>query len=93
MLTAHPTESRSPENIRLLRRIQDRVVEALERGDSVDRAEIQNLIRLAWRVGTHPERKPSVEDEANHLFSLLTDPILSELLSLTTSGHRVRCRR
>jgi len=92
VLTAHPTESRSPENIRLLRRIQNAVIAGLERGDAVDRPAIQNLIRLAWRVGTHPERKPSVEDEANHLFSLLDDPILTELLSLTESGHRVLLR-
>jgi phosphoenolpyruvate carboxylase len=92
VLTAHPTESRSPENIRLLRRVQDALIAALERGESVDRAEIQNLIRLAWRVGTHPARKPSVDDEANHLFSLLDDPILTEFLSLAEAGHRVLLR-
>ncbi|MEX2529320.1 MAG: phosphoenolpyruvate carboxylase [Gemmatimonadota bacterium] len=92
VLTAHPTESRSPENIRLLRRVQDHVVESLGRGRPIDRREVENLIHLAWRSGTHPHEKPSVEDEANHLFSLLTDPILSEVVSLTETGHRVLFR-
>jgi phosphoenolpyruvate carboxylase len=92
VLTAHPTESRSPENIRVLRRVQDHVVESLEQGRAVDRREVGNLIHLAWRVGTHPAEKPSVEDEANHLFSLLTDPILSEVVALVEAGHRVLFR-
>ncbi len=92
VLTAHPTESRSPENIRLLRRVQDHVVESLGLGRSIDRREVENLIHLAWRAGTHPPEKPSVEDEANHIFSLLTDPILSEVVTLTEAGHRVLFR-
>jgi len=92
VLTAHPTESRSPENIRILRRVQNQVVEALERGEEIDRREVENLIHLAWRVGTHPAEKPSVEDEANHLFSLLTDPVLSEVIALHGGGHRVLFR-
>lgn len=92
VLTAHPTESRSPANIRILRRVQDHVVESLEEDRSVDREEVENLLHLAWRVGTHPEAKPSVEDEANHLFSLLTDPILEEVIALVEAGHRVLFR-
>jgi phosphoenolpyruvate carboxylase len=92
VLTAHPTESRSPENIRLLRRVQDALVEALERGRPIDRGEVGNLLHLAWRVGTHPTRKPSVADEANHIFSLFTDPILDELVTLTSAGHQVLFR-
>jgi phosphoenolpyruvate carboxylase len=92
VLTAHPTESRSPENIRLLRRVQDIVARCVSRGQPLDRTEIGHLLHLAWRVGTHPPHKPSVEDEARHLFSLLTDPILDELAVLTGRGHRVRLR-
>ncbi len=92
VLTAHPTESRSPANIRLLRRVQHHVVESLEEDRPVDREEIRHLLHLAWRAGTHPEAKPSVEDEANHLFSLLTDPILEEVIALAEAGHRVLFR-
>ncbi len=92
VLTAHPTESRSPENIRLLRRVQDLLVESLEAGRPIDRSQLGNLLQLAWRVGTHPPHKPTVEDEAAHLYSLLTDPILDEIVALNASGHRLLLR-
>ena len=92
VLTAHPTESRSPENIRLLRRAQDMITRSLHEDRPLDHATLANLLHLAWRVGTHPPHKPSVEDEARHLFSLLTDPILTEVAALKARGHRVRFR-
>lgn len=92
VLTAHPTESRSPANILLLRRVQGLLVEAFDRGAPVDLARLKQLLHLAWRVGTHPPHRPTVEDEARHLYSLLSDPILEELLSLLGEGHRVRLR-
>ena len=92
VLTAHPTESRSPENIGLLRRAQDMIVRGLHEDRPLDHEALENLLHLAWRVGTHPPHKPSVEDEARHLFSLLTDPILTEVAALTARGHRVRFR-
>jgi len=92
VLTAHPTESRSPENIRVLRRVQDHVSAALRSGRPVDRREVANLVRLAWRAGTHPATRPSVGDEADHIFSLLTDPILAEVIALADAGHRVLFR-
>lgn len=92
VLTAHPTESRSPENILLLRRAQDLIMRSLHEDRPLDHATLANLLHLAWRVGTHPPHKPSVEDEARHLFSLLTDPILTEVAALTGRGHRVRFR-
>lgn len=92
VLTAHPTESRSPANIRLMRRIQTLLVEGLERRDPPDQERLTHLLHLVWRAGTHPARKPTVEDEALHLFSLLDDPILEELIRLRRDGHLVRLR-
>jgi len=92
VLTAHPTESRSPANISILRRVQDLVLESLETGRPLNRREVEHLLHLAWRVGTHPRAKPSVEDEADHLFSLLTDSVLVETIALTVTGHRLLFR-
>ncbi len=92
VLTAHPTESRSPDNIRVLRRVQDEVVAALAEERPIDRDEVENLLHLAWKIGTHPPSKPSVEDEANHLVSLLTAPVLAEVIALNQAGHRVLFR-
>lgn len=92
VLTAHPTESRSQENIQLLRRAQALLIEALERREPPDEARLRHLLHLVWRAGTHPPHKPSVEDEARHLFSLVSDPILEELLRLRARGHTVLLR-
>lgn len=92
VLTAHPTESRSPTNIRLMRRIQALLVEGLERREPPDTQRLTHLLHLVWRTGTHPDHKPTVEDEARHLFSLLADPILEEMLRLKHEGHNVRLR-
>jgi phosphoenolpyruvate carboxylase len=58
VLTAHPTESRSPGNIRLLRRIQDHVLASLEAGRGIDRREIGNLIQR-WARAPPPSAWPS----------------------------------
>ncbi len=92
VLTAHPTESRAPENIRLLRRVQGHLVRALDAGELPDRAQVAALLHLTWRLGTHPRHKPTVEDEARHIFSLLDDAALEALLHLARRGHRVRLR-
>ncbi len=92
VLTAHPTESRSPENIALLLRVQSLLIAALGAGHAPNRKELKHLLHLLWRVGTHPAHRPTVEDEARHIYSLLSDPILDELLSLHREGHRVRLR-
>ena len=92
VLTAHPTESRSPTNIQLMRRIQTLLLEGLERRDPPDRTRLEHLLHLVWATGTHPAHKPTVEDEALHIFSLLDDAILEELLSLGREGHRVGLR-
>ena len=92
VLTAHPTESRSPTNIGLMRRIQALLVEALERHELPNKARLAHLLHLVWSTGTHPAHKPTVEDEALHLFSLLDNSILEELLYLRREGHVVRLR-
>jgi hypothetical protein len=93
VLTAHPTESRSPMNIRLMRRIQTLLLEGLERRDPPDRERLEHLLHLVWAAGTHPAHKPSVEDEALHLFSLLDDPVLEELLAWDETVTGFACAR
>ena len=92
VLTAHPTESRSPTNIQLMRRIQALLIDGLERRLPPDDARLAHLLHLVWSTGTHPDHKPTVEDEALHFMSLLYDPILEELLRLRRDEHSVRLR-
>lgn len=92
VLTAHPTESRSPENIRVLRRLQELLARSLDAGGDPDPQALEHLLHLLWRVGTHPPHKPTVEDEADHLVSLLSDSLLEALLRLRARGHQVLLR-
>jgi phosphoenolpyruvate carboxylase len=78
VLTAHPTESRSPEVIAIVREILRALVEWLEvsaSGDSagslVVQARVRQLLRLAWRLSPSRMRKPSVRDEAESIDSMV----------------------
>jgi phosphoenolpyruvate carboxylase len=92
VLTSHPTEARSPQNVELLHRVQDLLVEALEKGRPPRPNTLSHRIRQLWRAGTHPGEKPTVSDEARYIYSQLDDAVLSELLALYRDGHRVRVR-
>lgn len=85
VLTAHPTEARSPENIWVFHEIQKRLTlhlwaEEKMMGASA-RADVKHLIHLAWRVPVVRSRKPRVQDEAEHIFSTaLREETLGTLL-------------
>jgi phosphoenolpyruvate carboxylase len=75
VLTAHPTEARSPANVGVFHEIQlaltDVLLEGGEHAFSRQQDRIRNLIEVAWRLLTARGRKPSVRDEAQHLYSIL----------------------
>ncbi len=102
VLTAHPTEARSPDNIALFHRIQQTLLDWLEEGGisrdvSKDRLpehprgpreeELLHLLELAWRTPIARGRKPDVEDEAEHLYSILLRK--ENLESLLEANRRI----
>lgn len=102
VLTAHPTEARSPDNIALFHRIQQTLLEWLEEGGvsrdfGKDRVpshprgakeeELLHLLELAWRTPIALGRKPDVEDEAEHLYSILLRQ--ENLESLLQANRRI----
>jgi len=93
VLTAHPTESRSSRNIAIFYEIQKLLVRTLERGGALDRAELKSLLEIAWRVPIMRSRKPSVEDEAEHLYSVaLRDENLETILRVSRQDTPVYLR-
>lgn len=89
VLTAHPTESRAPQNIAIFREIQRTLVEALDSPAFGARAELppesatrlRHALDLAWEGDIVRDRKPKVRHEAEHVYStLLQDEILEALL-------------
>lgn len=83
VLTAHPTESRASGNIAIFYEIQKLLIDTLERSGQLDETALFSLLEIAWRVPVVRSRKPRVEDEAEHIYSVaLRHENLDRLLKL-----------
>lgn len=88
VLTAHPTESRSPDIIYYFRKIQKLLVEHLQNPVRQHSQELNGLLKLAWRIPMSKQRKPSVMDEAEYIYSLvLQDDILEIFIKQRERGQ------
>ena len=71
VFTAHPTEARSAHSISLFRSIQAILIQSFEQGFSDTERDLKYFLKLAWKVPMSNEHRPTVEDEAKHLYSIL----------------------
>lgn len=95
VLTAHPTEARTTENIELFHRIHDICVRILNKSGEEDYllSIIKHNLKLAWLLPATLHEKPRVVDEANHLFSIvLRQDIFDVLLRANRDLGTVRVR-
>jgi phosphoenolpyruvate carboxylase len=80
VLTAHPTEARAPQNIKAFHAIQEILIRILD-GEEAE-SELVHAIEVSWRCWIVRMRKPTVKDEAEHVYSLLfRDNVLFSLLN------------
>ncbi|MEN0058853.1 MAG: phosphoenolpyruvate carboxylase [Bdellovibrio sp.] len=70
VLTAHPTESRSADILFYFRKIQNLLEQRLERAQDGDTESLHLLLQCVWRIPMSKQRKPSVMDEAEYIYSL-----------------------
>lgn len=79
VLTAHPTESRSPECIRLMTEITNILVQCIEGKTKALENELFHLLILALKTPVSRTDKPEVSDEADYIYSsaLKKDILLS----------------
>lgn len=88
VLTAHPTEARAPGNISVFHEIQTLLIEILEQATDpaqfslsvVNERNLRHLVEIAWRTPIVRQRRPSVEDEADHVYSLALRPEVLDVL-------------
>jgi phosphoenolpyruvate carboxylase len=85
VLTAHPTEARSPQNIWIFHSILLALTETFVRSEGVltevDRRILKHNLEIAWRLDVVRAHRPKVQDEAEHIYStLLRDETLLTLL-------------
>ncbi len=71
VMTAHPTEARSPENIAIFNSIQRVLTDALSTGFEAEQLRLRHQLELAWRLSSARARKPRVIDEAEHIYSII----------------------
>src|SRR5205807_2381930 len=82
VVTAHPTEARSSENIAIFHDIQNTLTEILFKDDDEHWVQLRNDLELAWRISVNKTRRPQVRDEADHIYSiLLREETLNALLA------------
>lgn len=83
VLTAHPTEARSPENIAIFQGVQEILFGALL-GECRWQNALKHQLGLAWRAYPTRQRVPMVRDEAEHIYrSSLRPEILRALLAVS----------
>jgi phosphoenolpyruvate carboxylase len=90
VLTAHPTESRTPAALQVLHDLQKTLTDLLSRQRPADRLALRGYLRSLCEIGLSPTRKPLPQDEARTLF---TASLRSENIDvLTRAGHTPKCR-
>lgn len=93
VLTAHPTEARSPESLQIFGMIQNLIITALDTSKEKVEAEMLSLLQVALQVPMARDHKPTVEDEALHIFSFtLRKDILDQLIAFRQKGYTVLLR-
>jgi phosphoenolpyruvate carboxylase len=89
VLTAHPTEARSPENIDVFHHIQTLLIEILESSETGEKVKMDtrqkndllHFLELAWRTPIVRQRSPKVKDEADYIYSqVFRDDVLFSLM-------------
>ncbi len=92
VFTAHPTEARGEAALELFHTIQMLLQEAMD-GNMKCEAELYHLLRLVLKVPLGKDVKPSVEDEARHIFNtVLRADILQEQVNLKRRDITVHFR-
>ncbi|MDZ4676723.1 MAG: phosphoenolpyruvate carboxylase [Oligoflexia bacterium] len=88
VLTAHPTESRSPECILIFSQITNALINILD-GNSEALAQLEHLILLAIKVPMARDKKPEVADEAAYIYSVLREDIINVLSRYASNNQPV----
>lgn len=93
VFTAHPTEARSPEMIRIFLKINKQIQEMIQYNQSTTKEKLRALIARAFKEDLAPHIKPTVADEAIQVSSIaLRDEILSTITMINGKDIHVQLR-
>jgi len=93
VLTAHPTEARSPEILGLFENIQELLLKALKVDKETFSKELSHLLLIALKVSISRSASPTVADEANNIYSyVLKEDVLDTLIEFGKKNVNVSLR-
>ncbi len=93
VLTAHPTESRSPLFLSVILRIQSTLIDELQATSHQKSSALAEDIHLIWQCALAKQKQPTVGDEADYIFSLaLNEGSLSTLVKYTHTRNSFQLR-
>lgn len=82
VFTAHPTEARSPKLMNFFNKIEKILIAKLSGINNQVEDELRFCLNLILRTSMASKNKPTVEDEARHIYNIVLD---QEILQLQTS--------
>lgn len=85
VLTAHPTEARSPQNVAIFSEMQTLLVQILDSYFIWNKERLKSIIEKAWHTPITRQRKPEVRDEAEYIYSIVLNPITLDALLRASS--------
>ncbi|RAP34545.1 phosphoenolpyruvate carboxylase [Legionella quinlivanii] len=74
VLTAHPTEARTNEFLKLFKSIRDCLVESLKSPYLVNESCFDQMLKISLQISISYHEKPSVEDEARYIYQYALNP-------------------
>ncbi|MFP5387384.1 MAG: phosphoenolpyruvate carboxylase [Bacteriovoracia bacterium] len=93
VFTSHPTESRSHNFLKLMTKVEDLLMEALDLDFDAVRERLFYLLKIAVRLSLANNRRPQVRDEMEQVFHTVLSPhILSEQIALNKKDLNVSFR-
>lgn len=92
VLTAHPTEARSPLVIEFFRRISQLLIEGLENNFVFNDQEVSSLLRALISIPLVKTKAPTVFDEAEYIYSILFHQPTFDFILSQRDPYRIRLR-
>lgn len=93
VLTAHPTEARTNEFLKLFKTIRDYLVEVLKSPYLMNESHLDQMLKISLQINISFHEKPSVEDEARYIYQYALNPLNIKLYhSFFTQGIPIQLR-
>ncbi len=92
VLTAHPTEARSPVTVENLAQLEKILTEGIHNNFSFNEEGLSSQLRMLWHYPLSKQKSPSVMDEADYIYSIIFAPDIMDFLLSEKPGYELKIR-